>query len=258
MFDLSCDDVCVTIDPELGGRIARLEVAGLSLLVPRTSNAFRWGSYPMAPWAGRVRRGRFDFAGKSHSLPITMAPHAIHGTTCARPWSREGDARLAIDLGPDWPFAGFAVQEFRLDADGLSMRLEVHSRGETFPASLGWHPWFLRQLERGHQARLDFSARSMYACDDDGIPTGELVPPKSQPWDDCFCDLSAPATLTWPGALRLGIESRASHWVVYNEPEHAICVEPMTGPPDALNIAPLLVTPERPLVAEARFSWQPL
>jgi aldose 1-epimerase len=43
--------------------------------------------------------------------------------------------------------------------------------------------------------------------------------------------------------------------VVYSEPEHAICIEPQTGPPDALNIARELVTSESPLVAEARIAW---
>ena len=93
-FDLEAGDVRVTIDPQIGGRIARLEVAGLSLLVPRSDDAIRWGSYPMAPWAGRVRRGRFHFEGRDYSLPITMVPHAIHGTTLARPWTHESDDRL--------------------------------------------------------------------------------------------------------------------------------------------------------------------
>ncbi len=39
-------------------------------------------------------------------------------------------------------------------------------------------------------------------------------------------------------------------------PAHAICVEPLSGPPDALNIAPRLVEPGKPLVGEFRFAWQ--
>lgn len=257
-FDLSIGDVRIEVDPQTGGRISHLEVAGLSLLVPRESDPIRWGCYPMAPWAGRVRRGRFVFDGAEHELPINMAPHAIHGTTYARPWQRDGDARLTIDLGSDWPFAGHAVQEFRLDDDGLSLRLEVHSDRERFPASLGWHPWFQRSLARGDEAVLAFAANKMFATDADGIPTGDLVAVKPPPWDDCFYEVKAAPTLTWPGALRLTIESAEAHWVVYSEPDHAICVEPMTGPPNALNLAPALVTPERPLVGEMRLSWERL
>jgi aldose 1-epimerase len=250
--------VRLSIDPEVGGRIARLEVAGLSLLVAREADPIRWGSYPMIPWAGRVRRGRFDFDGSTYTLPINMAPHAIHGTTLARAWKRESDEVLSIDLGPDWPFAGRAVQRFQLDEDGLSLRLEVHSDADPFPASLGWHPWFRRELERGAPVELAFSAEKMFAVDDDGIPTGEFIAPKPRPWDDCFHTIHYSPSLTWPGALRLIISSEASHWVVYDEPVHAICVEPMTGPPNALNIAPEIVSPGRPLLGEVRWSWERL
>ncbi len=47
----------------------------------------------------------------------------------------------------------------------------------------------------------------------------------------------------------------ATGWVVYDEPQHALCIEPMTGPPDALNLAQVVVSPEHPLVAEAHLEW---
>jgi galactose mutarotase-like enzyme len=43
--------------------------------------------------------------------------------------------------------------------------------------------------------------------------------------------------------------------VVYTEPETALCVEPQSGPPDALSLAPHIVTPGTPLVAHATFDW---
>ena len=68
----------VVVDPE-GGRIVRLDVDGLPLLVPPEVDAHRHGMFPMAPWAGRVRDGAFEFSGESYQLPINAAPHAIHG-----------------------------------------------------------------------------------------------------------------------------------------------------------------------------------
>ncbi len=55
----------------------------------------------------------------------------------------------------------------------------------------------------------------------------------------------------------LSLQANVSHWVVYDEPAHALCVEPQTGPPDALNGAPELVVPGTPLVAELRLAWRP-
>jgi len=84
---------------------------------------------------------------------------------------------------------------------------------------------------------------------------GASKAPPAGPWDDCCTDPAAPPRLRWPGALALALVSPTDHWVVYDEPAEAICVEPMTGPPDALNIAPRVVEPGHPLVLETRFAW---
>ncbi len=136
LLTLEAEPARLEVDLESGGRLASLEIAGLPLLVGRLGDAIRWGCYPMAPWAGRVREGRFTYAGKSHALPITAPPHAIHGTVYDRPWRDEGEGELSIDLGEAWPFPGRALQRISLEPDGLSLRLEVHAEHEPFPASL--------------------------------------------------------------------------------------------------------------------------
>ncbi len=255
-LELEAGPARARIDPEAGGRLASLCVDGLELLVGPETDPLRWGCYPMAPFAGRVRGGRFRFAGRTHALPLTLPPHAIHGTTWRRAWQLREDGSLGIDLGPDWPFPGHAVQRFVLDEDALSLRIEVHAVGEPFPASAGWHPWFRRRLARGGPLALRLRAGSMYERDAEGIPSGALRPPPPGPWDDCFTALAAPPELHWPGALRLTLTASVDHWVVYDEPAHALCVEPQSGPPDALNLAPRVVSPGDPLVATARFAWE--
>ena len=153
-MELRAGDVCVVIDPARGGRLSKLDIAGLSLLLPETDDPMRWGSYPMAPWAGRVRQGQFRYAGEEYRLPRNLPPHAIHGTTFTRAWDDEGDGRLSIPLGPDWPWPGRAVQQFDLSESALEMTLEVHADDRPFPASAGWHPW-----DRGRVPRQAASAR---------------------------------------------------------------------------------------------------
>src|SRR5829696_9768717 len=99
MLVLEAGDARATVDEEAGGRLASLVVDGHELLVTtgHLPGPLYWGCYPMAPWAGRVRRGRFTFQGREHRLPINMAPHAIHGTTFTRPWARDDDHQLSID-----------------------------------------------------------------------------------------------------------------------------------------------------------------
>lgn len=255
MLEMQAGPARLTVDPLRGGRIAALEIAGLGLLRGERADALAWGAYPMAPYAGRVRHGEFRLDGRPYRLPLRLPPHAIHGTTFERAWRDRGDGSLEIDLGPGWPFAGRAVQWFALAAGHLDWRLEVHTDGEPFPASLGQHPWFVRQLSRGAPLDLSLRAGSMYVRDADGIPTGERVAPTPGPWDDCFTDLQASPLLRWPGALTLRLESTADCWVVYDEPADALCVEPQTGPPDALNIAPRIVRPGRPLALDVRWTW---
>ena len=66
-----------------------------------------------------------------------------------------------------------------------------------------------------------------------------------------------PIVLTWPGALEVVLTSTCDHVVLYDQPRHAICVEPQTGPPDALNHLEraTLVRMGHPLVAEMSLSW---
>jgi aldose 1-epimerase len=56
--------------------------------------------------------------------------------------------------------------------------------------------------------------------------------------------------LRWPDGVVLTVTSSCDHWVIFTEPDHALCVEPQTGPPDAFNLAPHIVEPGTPLVAE--------
>lgn len=261
MVELRAGRAVVEIAPDAGGRLSSLEVDGLELLVTREGQAdeLRWGCYPMAPWAGRVRRGRFRFAGTTYDLPVNLPPHAIHGTTFDRPWTVERatatSAELTVDLGPAWPFAGSARHAVTVRDTGLDLRLEVHAADSPMPACAGWHPWWRRRLARGDDVQVELAARWMYVRDGDGIPTGELVSPPSPPWDDCFTGLATLPRLRWPGALSLSIASSCDHVVVFDEPANAVCVEPQTGPPDALNLGPTIVEPGRPLVATTTLTW---
>jgi aldose 1-epimerase len=104
--------------------------------------------------------------------------------------------------------------------------------------------------------RLELDASAMWERGADHIPTGELVVPPPGPWDDCFTELECAPVLVWPGALELTVETSLQDVVVFDEPSHAICVEPQTGPPDALRLTPVVVEPGLPLVAEATFAWR--
>lgn len=257
----------VAVDAERGGRLAALEVDGRPLLVIGDgSDAMQWGSYPMVPWAGRVRDGRFRFAGAVHQLPRNLAPHSAHGTGFTSSWSVEAQrtgasgsvVELGLDLGPPWPFGGRASQRFALDQLGLTVTLAVEA-SQDMPVMVGWHPWFNRYLPGPDgamvEARLRFTARSMYELDEVAIPTGRLVPPPPGPWDNCFTDVVDGPVIEWPGLIDVRLTSSCDNWVVYTEPEHALCVEPQSAAPDSFNREPDVVRAGERLEAWFRLAW---
>lgn len=250
----------VVVHPADGGRITSLEVDGLELLWGVGAGVLEHGSFVMAPWAGRIRDGVLRVASSEHALPtVRTHPHAGHGLVMDRPWEvleTSGEhLRIRCDLDARWPFPGQVLQEFRLAADRLTQRVEVHAQDAAFPATVGWHPWFRRVLESGEAAELAFEAEGMLRRDAAGIPSGEVVAVPPGPWDDCFTGVHWPMTITWPGAVRLEISSDAAFAVIYDELESAFCVEPQSGPPDGPNTAPHMVAPGAPLVVSTVWSW---
>jgi aldose 1-epimerase len=117
------------------------------------------------------------------------------------------------------------------------------------PADLGWHPWFVKP------ERLDLDAAAMYELDDEMIPTGRMVPPGPPPWDNCFVGVRPPV-LHYPG-LTVTVTSDCDHWVVFDHPAHATCVEPQTGPADALNQRPRILAAGERLARSMTISWLP-
>ncbi|AMJ55270.1 MULTISPECIES: aldose epimerase [Stenotrophomonas] len=246
----------VALAPEAGGRIAQLRYDGVDWLIGENDvppATIAWGCYPMVPWAGRIRRGRFDFDGKSHMLPANFGAHAIHGVGFSRPWHIESidaaTATLSLRLPQDahWPFGGSTRQAIQVHDNRLHLQLSVEAGDQAMPAVLGWHPWF-RKPEQ-----LLFSPDAMYPRDEDGIATLPVGKPTPGPWDDCFV-AQGETTLVRAGQ-RLRLRADSDHWVVYDGAAHATCVEPQTGPPDAFTLAPHRLAPGEQLALAFEFAW---
>lgn len=250
---LATERITVEVDPAAGGRLTQLWLDGSPVLVEyedvpaelRTSDgspaAIAWGAYPMVPWAGRIRHGRFTFRGREYCLPINDGDHAIHGVGFTSSWSvtlgQPDRVRLELDLPADdrWPFGGHVAQTVSVTNDGVLLQMHVTAGEQAFPLSIGWHPWFRKP------DRFDFHPARMYRRDDEGITVDELVDVPPGPWDDCFTNV-LPVGLSIDG-VSVQLTSSCTHWVVFDELPHATCVEPQTAPPDAFTIAPRVLAP---------------
>jgi aldose 1-epimerase len=135
-----------------------------------------------------------------------------------------------------WPFSGSVFHDIVLHPDRLELRLTLRADVD-MPAQLGWHPWF-RKPER-----LVFASRSVHRRDSEGIADRYSVPVEDLvegDLDDCFTDVDENLTITI-SERELHLRSSCLHWVVYDRPVHATCIEPQSGPPNVLNTDPRIV-----------------
>ena len=238
-----------SIDVLRGARLSSLRVHARERLVTfrRGAQSTAWGAYPMVPFAGRVRNGRFRHEGTEHQLPLNFGEHAIHGTVFDASWSTiersPTRAVLETSLGARWPFVGSVTHEVQVDTTERSVTctLTVHTTSPSMPVQVGWHPWFVRPAS----LRVDFA--EMYVRDDHYIPDGRRISPPPGPWDDCFVGARHTPMVQFDDDMRLHIESDCDHWVVYDMPEHALCVEPQSGPPDGFSLSPFVITQQSSL-----------
>ncbi|GAA3055549.1 hypothetical protein GCM10020000_42340 [Streptomyces olivoverticillatus] len=203
---LSAGDTEVTVDPAGGGQLSSLRVGGIELL----RQGEHYGSFPMVPWCGRIELGRFRTGGDIHQMPVNAAPHAIHGTGRDTAWrtvrtsadesGRSTSAAFTYDLAEPWPYSGRVTQLVELAEDSLTLTMGVETYDDSFPAQIGWHPWFRRNLGTGKDVEIDFRPAWQEERGADHLPTGRRIEALPGPWDDCFgMPEGVDVTLTWPG-----------------------------------------------------------
>lgn len=233
---LSSDNWSVTVAPRHGGRAAQISLRGRDLLVSNDErnrdNDLLWGCYPMVPWCGRLRNGEFTHDNVSHTMVRNEGSHALHGFGFQREWTltqmTEVSVTMSLDLSDIVPFNGTCEHTITVSHDEVVLSLAIASHGGTFPAMLGWHPWFPREWT------YDVSFNSMLRRDADNIVSEFAMPPSAEPWDDCFFDAQHAPTLR-RDELAVALESDCSFWMAFTEPTDAFCLEPMSGPPNSLD-----------------------
>lgn len=253
----------VEIHPDLGGTISRYRSDTrrrvYEWMRPFTGDvslgARAAGCFPLMPFSGRIRDGRFRFEGREVQLPLNFPPerHAIHGHGWQARWrvARHGATRAVLEFLHDadgWPWSYAARQIFELDGEDLSVTIGVENRSTTaMPVGIGLHPYFVRTPN----ARVQASVREVWETDEEVMPV-RLAPalpdyplehgfaPASRFVDNAFSGWSGTATIEWPewdAALRITAQAPLRNLVVYTPPnEDFFCVEPVSNTTDAFNL----------------------
>lgn len=225
-------------DPQLGGRVVSWRVDAREMLTRGGDHPIEFGMYVMAPWAGRIRDNaihsqQIDPSAEPsvHSLAVNYSPWALHGACLGAPidsWEMVSGDRLRMSQRiSGWPAT--LLTEWRLDGWTAISTLTIEADCPV-PALMGWHPWFPASLD-GQRAR--WSLTGSMAVRNEAFPSGEL-----HAWsgghrvDDAFLVPDGEVTIDW-GSIALTIRNSDPWFVVYDERDDALCVEPQNGPPNA-------------------------
>lgn len=279
-IDLQLGALDLQIAPDAGGSIARFCIAGRDVLRRAAQSegsaaaALSMSSFPMLPYANRIRNGCFEWQEDTFHIPANIRTSAlpIHGVGWLRPWHPLGRvsttrAQICLDHLPDesWPFAFTAVQTFALHPDGLSVHLDLHNPGpHAMPATLGFHPFF------PEKPRLQTITKGLWETDQHCLPLRQIGPaPLNKQLargaalndldvDNTLTGWSRLATLGWPGlSVELSASSLLSCLHLFTPPaEPFVCVEPVSGPADGLNPShrPVVLAPDQRVSVEMRIA----
>ncbi len=145
------------IIPEIGGSIARFDHVAHGQCQPilrpaaaGTVDVLGMASFPLVPYANRIRGGSFVCDGRTVNLSPNMAgdPSPLHGQGWLHAWkldiATETRARLTfVHEADEWPWRYEAWQDFRLDATGLDLILGCRNLSDArMPCGLAQHPYF--------------------------------------------------------------------------------------------------------------------
>lgn len=261
MITLQNNHARIGLLPEIGGTVLYFDVlidGAWQALFRQTQGDPRLATdcacFPMAPFCGRIRDGRFNFDGRTISLSPNKEGqrHTLHGQAWQRAWKldeqRTDEARISMVHEPgEWPWRYEVQQHFRLDGAALEMTMVIRNLDSTtMPASFGFHPYF----DKTSPVLLSTYARDVWMIDDEAMPT-ELVPAQGdwslgpdKPLADFVCDQnfqhwSREAEIRWPerGIVASVTASPAFPSLVIYCPrgEPFFCLEPAGNVADAVN-----------------------
>jgi aldose 1-epimerase len=253
VIELHAGDVRLTLDEDRGARISSMLIGDRSMILGPPNEhdvGIRWGSYLMAPWAGRIPGGLLDWDGTTYQLPQRDGSNAIHGLVYERRWqvvvATDDSVEVATSLAEaGWPFGGDVRQRLELGPDSLVTRANMRTDRPS-PVVIGWHPWFLRG---GDDPRVTVRGGETLESVD-LIPTGGRRPVDDitdlrggpqlgdRQLDTFYPDATSPATIRWSD-LELSVEfgPPLETVVVFSGDPRTVCVEPQSGWPNAPALA---------------------
>lgn len=256
-------DLTVGLAPDCGGALTRFEVgfapAAFEILRPaRASRSHTYCSlgtscFPLIPFGGRLRDGRFALEGRSFQMTLNAPPeqHSSHGDGWTRSWALThlGRRNAVMTLLADdrAPFRYQCTQSITVEPDRLSIELSACNLSDyRIPMGFGLHPYFSDRAHASVRANLP----SRWRWDAEMMPTSLEVNPSASellrgqaaaqlPVAMEYADWDGRAFIDWPErglSVELTTTPPLRHAVVWApDGEEFFCFEPMSHATDGFN-----------------------
>ncbi len=259
---LEAGKLTVRLVPAIGGSIARFDHLSdrgqqplLRPAAPGATSILAMASFPLVPFANRIRGGRFACDGKSIALAANLTGDAspLHGQGWLGQWhvvsAQQQRAELAFShLAGEWPWDYEAWQDFALDDNGLTVTLRCRNLSPSpMPCGLGQHLYFPCDAH----TMLDARVSSAWTVDADTLPVDRVEAQGEYDLhnrriadtnlDNAFEGWAGTADIVWPGApVRLRMSSPdAGNFHVYSPVQQDyFAAEPVQNAICALNAPP--------------------
>ncbi len=251
MIELKAGALRCEIEPRLGGCISGFWMGDVPVLRSAVAgdltSARQSGAYALVPFSNRIAQASLVWNGTQHPLVRNNGdePHAIHGVGWQRPWTvLENDAQMAMlsyehKADSSWPFAFDCSHTIRLRDGALEFTLALTNQsGQTAPAGLGWHPYFMKRA----RSRIAFDATGRWEMGADKLPTARK-PSRGLDSDCAFLDVDH-CFDGWDGvahlrdeAMHVRIRSSLSRLVVFtNDTRDHVAIEPVSHVNNAVHL----------------------
>jgi aldose 1-epimerase len=256
----------------LGARHEKLTFNGRNLIEERRPDprGFYCGDI-LAPWPNRIQDGVYEYAGQRYSVEVNEVArrNALHGLVTNEIWEVSSRSTESVTFSLDaqasngYPFHLQYSLEYKVDSQGLSIKLTVHNRGDsTAPFGASIHPYLVADESTGvNQWKLSLPADHFMSVDSERLlPVGiESVAAtdfdfrNSRTIKDTFIDhafkvseglAASVVTVKAPSGTGVAMEfDSSSKWVQIHTADRdgdptgrrSLAVEPMSCPPNAFN-----------------------
>jgi aldose 1-epimerase len=232
----------------------------------RTPAALSASCFPMIPYAGRLREGKFEFERHSIHYPLNALPerHSSHGDGFTRPWALTAleRHRAVLDILPasSAPIQYHCTQSIELADDRLDVKLTIRNlESRRIPIGVGLHPYFANRRSATLRAHLpvhwNWDAELMPTYSEPNARMTEFergVAGAQLPIAAQYCGWDGQAQIEWPAEriqVRVLTRPALEHVVVWAPVgEEFFCFEPINHATDSFNLCKLYPLDMQPTI----------